>query len=91
MHGKRVVQSEEGVYEMIKEGVLQWFNHVERMERDRIPKRVCRRVCWYSFSGKETGEMDRYRKRVFEKRGKFLFLLLKLCYASTSTVVHFMA
>ena len=22
-----------------------WFGHVERMENDRIAKRVCRRVC----------------------------------------------
>ena len=26
--------------ERIDEGVLQWFGHVERMERDRISKRV---------------------------------------------------
>ena len=29
-----------GVDEMKDEGVLRWFGHVERMERDRIAKRV---------------------------------------------------
>ena len=29
-----------GVNERFEEGVLQWFGHVERMERDRIAKRV---------------------------------------------------
>ena len=29
-----------GLYERIDEGVLRWFGHVERMERDRITKRV---------------------------------------------------
>ena len=27
--------------ERIDEGVLRWFGHVERMEKDRIAKRVC--------------------------------------------------
>ena len=29
-----------GLDERIEEGVLQWSTHVERMERDRIAKRV---------------------------------------------------
>ena len=29
-----------GVDERIDEGVLQWFSHVERMENDKIAKRV---------------------------------------------------
>ena len=29
-----------GLDERIDEGVLQWFSHVERMENDRIAKRV---------------------------------------------------
>ena len=29
-----------GLDERIEEGVLQWFGHVEKMERDRITKRV---------------------------------------------------
>ena len=36
----------EGVNEKIDEDVLRWFAHVERMEKDRITKRLCRRVCW---------------------------------------------
>ena len=35
-----------GVDERIDEGVLRWFGHVERMGKDRIPKGLCRRVCW---------------------------------------------
>ena len=31
--------------ERIDEGVLQWYCHEKRMERDRIAKRLCRRVC----------------------------------------------
>ena len=38
-------KTEEKIYERIDEGVLRRFGHVERMERDRIAKRVCRRVC----------------------------------------------
>ena len=33
---KGVMQSDES----INEAVLQWFTHVERMENDRIPKKV---------------------------------------------------
>ena len=29
-----------GVDERIEEGVLKWFSHVERMERDRVAKSV---------------------------------------------------
>ena len=36
----------EGVDKRIDEDVLRWFAHVERMEKDRITKRLCRRVCW---------------------------------------------
>ena len=35
-----------GLDERINEGVLQCFSHVERVERDRIAKRVYVRVCW---------------------------------------------
>ena len=34
-----------GLDERIDEGVLRWFDHVKRMERDRIPKRVYGREC----------------------------------------------
>ena len=30
-----------GVDERIDEGVLRWFDHVERIENDRIARRVC--------------------------------------------------
>ena len=34
-----------GVDERINKGVLQWFGHVERVENDRIAKRVYVGVC----------------------------------------------
>ena len=34
-----------GVDEKIDEGVLRWFGHVERMEDDRVFKRVCVGKC----------------------------------------------
>ena len=34
-----------GVDERIEEGVLRWFVHVERMEKDRLAKRVFVGVC----------------------------------------------
>ena len=40
-----------GLDERIDEGELQWFGHEDRMESDRIAKRVCISVCWQSFSG----------------------------------------
>ena len=30
-----------GLHERIDEGVLRWFGHVERIERDGVAKRVC--------------------------------------------------
>ena len=35
-----------GLDERIDEGILQWFSHVERIERDRIAKRVDVGVLW---------------------------------------------
>ena len=35
-----------GLDERIDEGVLCWLGHVERIERDKIAKRLCRSVCW---------------------------------------------
>ena len=32
--------------ERIDEGVLRWFGHVERIERDRTASRVYVGVCW---------------------------------------------
>ena len=34
-----------GVDEWIDEGVFLWFGHVERMEEDRIAKRICVGEC----------------------------------------------
>ena len=34
-----------GMDEMIDEGVLRWYSHVERMENDKNDKRVCVGVC----------------------------------------------
>ena len=34
------MRSEEGLDERVNEGVLRWFSHLERMENDRIAKRV---------------------------------------------------
>ena len=39
-----------GVDERIDEGVLKWFSHVERMEKDRIAKRVYVGECAGSHS-----------------------------------------
>ena len=46
-----------GLAERMDEGVLRWFGHVERMERDRVAKRVYVRVCARSRS------VSRPRKR----------------------------
>ena len=46
MHGLRSCGVTKGVNERIVEGVLRWFGHAEKMEMDRMAKRVCRRVCW---------------------------------------------
>ena len=46
-----------GLDERIDEGVLQWFGHVERMENDRIAKRVYVAV-WDGSSS-----VGRWRKR----------------------------
>ena len=46
-----------GLDERIEEGMLRWFDHVERMERDRIAMRVYVGVC----VGRRS--MDRWRKR----------------------------
>ena len=37
---KGVVQNGDGVDKRIDEGVLQWFGHVERMEKNRIAEKV---------------------------------------------------
>ena len=42
-----------GVDERIDEGVLWWFGHVERMENDRLAKRVYVGECVGSLSVEE--------------------------------------
>ena len=44
------MQSDKGLDERIDEGVLQWFGYMERMERDRIAKRIYLRGCTGSCS-----------------------------------------
>ena len=34
-----------GLDERIDEGMLCWFRNVERMERDGVAKRLCRKLC----------------------------------------------
>ena len=49
-----------GVDDRIDEGVLQWFGHVERMERDRIAKRLYIGKCAgsHSVGGPRKGWID---------------------------------
>ena len=42
-----------GVDESIDEGVLQWFSHVERIEKDKITKRVYLGECAGSCCGRD--------------------------------------
>ena len=46
-----------GVDKRNDEGILQWFSHLERMEKDKIAKRVCVGECAVSHS------LGRLRKR----------------------------
>ena len=58
------------VYEKIDEGVLWWFGHVERMEKERIAKRVyVGGECWYSFSGRLRKRWIDIVKDCLRKRG----------------------
>ena len=47
-----------GVDERVDEGILRWFGHLERMEKDRIAKRLYVGECAGSHS------MSRLRKRL---------------------------
>ena len=48
--GKEVMRNEERVDEIINEGVLRWFDYVERTKKNRIAKRVYVRECGSSRS-----------------------------------------
>ena len=54
-----------GLDERIDEGVLQWFGYVERIERDKITKRVYVGVCAVSRS------VGRPRKRWIDTMKEF--------------------
>ena len=43
---RELCRVKKGLDERIDEDVLRWFGYVERMERDRIAKCLCRVVCW---------------------------------------------
>ena len=59
-----------GLDERIDEGILQWFGHVERMERDRITKRVYVGECGGSRSmGKPRKRWIDPVKESLKKRG----------------------
>ena len=59
-----------GVDEKIDEGVLRWFGHVERMETDRIAKRVYVGECASSCSvGRPRKRWIDTVKDCFKKRG----------------------
>ena len=47
---KGVMGSLKGLDERIEEGILWWFGHVERMERNKITKRVYVGKCARSHS-----------------------------------------
>ena len=56
-----------GVDEKIDEGVLRWFGHGERMEKDRIAKRVYVGECAGSHSVGRPRK--RFRKGLLEEKG----------------------
>ena len=41
---RELCELKKGLDERIDEGVLRWYGHVERRERDRVPKSLCRGV-----------------------------------------------
>ena len=59
-----------GVDKRIKEGVLQWYGYVERMENDRSAKRVCVGECAGSCSvGRTPKRWIDTMKECLRKRG----------------------
>ena len=59
-----------GLDERIDEDVLRWFGHVERMEKDRIAKRIYVGVCARSHSvGRPRKRWIDIMKECLKKRG----------------------
>ena len=48
---RELCRMKKGLDERSDEGLLRWFGHVERMESNRITKKVYIEVCWKSFIG----------------------------------------
>ena len=64
------MRSEEGLDERIDEGVLRWFGHLEKMERDRITKRDYIGECAGSRSvGRPRKRWNDTVKECLKKRG----------------------
>ena len=64
------MQSEKGLDERIDEGILRWFRHEERVERDSIAKRVYVGECAGSRSvGKPRKRWIDTVKECLRKRG----------------------
>ena len=59
------------VNERIDEGVLQWFDHVERIGNDRIAKRVCVGECTgnHSVGRPRKSWIDTMKECLKKKRG----------------------
>ena len=67
---RELSEVKKGVGERIDEGVLRWFLHVERMESDRIAKRVYVRECSDSCSvGRPRKRWIDTVKKCLKKRG----------------------
>ena len=67
---RELCEVRKGLDEKIDEGFLWWFSHVERMECDRIAKRVCVGECAYSHSvGRPQKRWIDTMKECLRKRG----------------------
>ena len=67
---RQLCEVTKGVDKKMDEGVLQWFSHVERMENNRIAKRVYVEVCAGSCSVyKLWKRWTDYMKECLKKRG----------------------
>ena len=67
---RELCRVKKGLDERIDEGLLQWFGHVRRMERDRIAKRAYVRRCAGSRSvGRSRKRWINTVKKCLKKRG----------------------